>query len=170
MATRTLQFKIYRYDPDKDAKPYMQTVEVELDGSERMLLDALIGALQRAVSILITQGGITLLISLALLCGHVGKWGSGLNPLRGQNNVQGGGDMGAGLLLKSQLGKLGINLTVEEKDSDTLSSMFYSDTTEGRPDMFRYGWWPDYNDPTNEAWVTIHSAAAGSNGGNGGWI
>ena len=25
-------FKIYRYDPDKDAKPYMQTVQVELDG------------------------------------------------------------------------------------------------------------------------------------------
>jgi formate dehydrogenase major subunit len=35
------------------------------------------------------------LISLALLCGHVGRYGSGLNPLRGQNNVQGGGDMGA---------------------------------------------------------------------------
>src|SRR4029453_7750081 len=35
------------------------------------------------------------LISLALLTGHVGKYGSGLNPLRGQNNVQGGGDMGA---------------------------------------------------------------------------
>ena len=35
-------FKIYRYDPDKDAKPYMQTVQVELDGHERMLLDALV--------------------------------------------------------------------------------------------------------------------------------
>lgn len=35
------------------------------------------------------------LINLALLCGHVGRHGSGLNPLRGQNNVQGGGDMGA---------------------------------------------------------------------------
>ena len=35
------------------------------------------------------------LINLSLLCGHVGKWGSGVNPLRGQNNVQGGGDMGA---------------------------------------------------------------------------
>ena len=35
------------------------------------------------------------LISLVLLTGHVGKWGSGINPLRGQNNVQGGGDMGA---------------------------------------------------------------------------
>src|SRR5260221_2985619 len=35
------------------------------------------------------------LINLALLTGHVGCYGSGLNPLRGQNNVQGGGDMGA---------------------------------------------------------------------------
>ncbi|WP_221357038.1 molybdopterin oxidoreductase family protein [Streptomyces beigongshangae] len=35
------------------------------------------------------------LINLALLTGHVGRFGSGLQPLRGQNNVQGGGDMGA---------------------------------------------------------------------------
>jgi len=35
------------------------------------------------------------LCNLALLTGHVGKWGSGLVPLRGQNNVQGGGDMGS---------------------------------------------------------------------------
>lgn len=35
------------------------------------------------------------LINLGLVTGHVGRWGSGLNPLRGQNNVQGGGDMGA---------------------------------------------------------------------------
>jgi len=35
------------------------------------------------------------LINLGLLGGHVGRYGSGLNPLRGQNNVQGGGDMGA---------------------------------------------------------------------------
>lgn len=35
------------------------------------------------------------LINLALLCGHVGRPNAGLNPLRGQNNVQGGGDMGA---------------------------------------------------------------------------
>jgi predicted molibdopterin-dependent oxidoreductase YjgC len=34
------------------------------------------------------------LINLALLTGHVGRYGSGVNPLRGQNNVQ-GGDMGA---------------------------------------------------------------------------
>ena len=35
------------------------------------------------------------LINLALLVGGVGRHGAGLQPLRGQNNVQGGGDMGA---------------------------------------------------------------------------
>jgi predicted molibdopterin-dependent oxidoreductase YjgC len=35
------------------------------------------------------------LINLSLLTGHVGREGAGLQPLRGQNNVQGGGDMGA---------------------------------------------------------------------------
>ena len=35
-------FQIYRYDPDRDERPRMQTIELDLDGSERMLLDALI--------------------------------------------------------------------------------------------------------------------------------
>jgi formate dehydrogenase alpha subunit len=35
------------------------------------------------------------LSNLALLTGNVGKEGAGIAPLRGQNNVQGGGDMGA---------------------------------------------------------------------------
>ena len=35
------------------------------------------------------------LIHLAFLTGHIGRKGTGLNPLRGQNNVQGASDMGA---------------------------------------------------------------------------
>jgi formate dehydrogenase alpha subunit len=35
------------------------------------------------------------LIHLAFLTGHVGREGTGLNPLRGQNNVQGASDMGS---------------------------------------------------------------------------
>ncbi len=35
------------------------------------------------------------LINLALLTGHIGRQGTGLNPLRGQNNVQGASDAGA---------------------------------------------------------------------------
>src|SRR5207302_11461623 len=34
------------------------------------------------------------LIALALMCGQVGRPGTGLHPLRGQNNVQGASDVG----------------------------------------------------------------------------
>lgn len=35
------------------------------------------------------------LANLAMITGHVGRPSTGINPLRGQNNVQGAGDMGA---------------------------------------------------------------------------
>ena len=41
VAPRLRTFRIYRYDPDSGAAPVMQTIEVELDSSDRMLLDAL---------------------------------------------------------------------------------------------------------------------------------
>ena len=33
--------------------------------------------------------------NLQMLCGNIGRWATGVNPLRGQNNVQGACDMGA---------------------------------------------------------------------------
>lgn len=39
--TRQVKFSIYRYDPDKDSKPYMQELTVELQPTDKMLLDAL---------------------------------------------------------------------------------------------------------------------------------
>jgi predicted molibdopterin-dependent oxidoreductase YjgC len=70
------------------------------------------------------------LINLGLLTGHVGKYGSGLNPLRGQNNVQGGGDMGA---IPNKLpGFLDI---VEDR---TARQRF--EEAWGRPILPRYGW------------------------------
>ncbi len=43
-----------------------------------------------------TQGteGVMCLVNLALLTGNIGKSGTGINPLRGQNNVQGAAHMG----------------------------------------------------------------------------
>ncbi|UCD67554.1 MAG: succinate dehydrogenase iron-sulfur subunit [Betaproteobacteria bacterium] len=35
-------FRIYRFDPEKDAKPYMKDYQIELQATDRMLLDALI--------------------------------------------------------------------------------------------------------------------------------
>ena len=37
-----MRLSIYRYDPDKDAKPYMKDYDVKLELSDRMLLDALV--------------------------------------------------------------------------------------------------------------------------------
>ncbi|HEY6720876.1 MAG TPA: succinate dehydrogenase iron-sulfur subunit [Burkholderiales bacterium] len=37
-----MRFRIFRYDPDKDAKPYMRDYDVVLDSHDRMLLDALV--------------------------------------------------------------------------------------------------------------------------------
>ena len=39
---KTKIFEIYRYDPDKDAKPYMQTIKIDLEDGDRTLLDALL--------------------------------------------------------------------------------------------------------------------------------
>jgi succinate dehydrogenase / fumarate reductase iron-sulfur subunit len=36
-----VKFSIYRYNPDVDAKPYMQDYDVELEPSDKKLLDAL---------------------------------------------------------------------------------------------------------------------------------
>src|SRR5690554_1429169 len=40
--TRTVKFEIYRYDPDKDERPYMQKLEVQIQPTDKMLLDALL--------------------------------------------------------------------------------------------------------------------------------
>jgi succinate dehydrogenase / fumarate reductase iron-sulfur subunit len=37
-----MKFSIYRYDPDIDAKPYMQDYEVVLEAGDHMLLDAIL--------------------------------------------------------------------------------------------------------------------------------
>ncbi|TMK59133.1 MAG: formate dehydrogenase, partial [Actinobacteria bacterium] len=70
------------------------------------------------------------LINLGLLTGHVGKYGSGLNPLRGQNNVQGGGDMGA---IPNKLP--GFQDIVEDHEARARFEAAW-----GRPIMPEYGW------------------------------
>ena len=36
-----MKFRIHRYDPDKDSRPYFQDYDVEMGPADRMLLDAL---------------------------------------------------------------------------------------------------------------------------------
>jgi succinate dehydrogenase/fumarate reductase-like Fe-S protein len=35
-----MKFRIQKYDPDKDAKPYFQDYDLEMGPADRMLLDA----------------------------------------------------------------------------------------------------------------------------------
>ena len=42
MSKRTVKFEIYRYDPDKDERPYMHKLDVELGPNDKMLLDAIV--------------------------------------------------------------------------------------------------------------------------------
>jgi len=70
------------------------------------------------------------LINLGLLTGHVGRYGSGLNPLRGQNNVQGGGDMGA---IPNKLP--GFQDIVRDEEARARFEAAW-----GRPIMARNGW------------------------------
>jgi succinate dehydrogenase / fumarate reductase iron-sulfur subunit len=39
---QTMKFSIYRFDPDKDEKPYVQGYDIVLEPADKMLLDALI--------------------------------------------------------------------------------------------------------------------------------
>jgi formate dehydrogenase major subunit len=70
------------------------------------------------------------LINLGLLTGHVGRYGTGLNPLRGQNNVQGGGDMGA---IPNKLPGF------QDIEKDELARARF-EAAWGRPIVPTYGW------------------------------
>lgn len=102
VAGATSQFESYRVS----VEPYTLERAAAITGVDAALIGELAHAYARADRAQICWTlGITehhnaadyvfALINLALLTGHVGRYGSGLVPLRGQNNVQGGGDMGA---------------------------------------------------------------------------
>jgi succinate dehydrogenase / fumarate reductase iron-sulfur subunit len=37
-----MKFRLYRFNPETDAKPHMQDVELDIDPAGKMLLDALV--------------------------------------------------------------------------------------------------------------------------------
>ncbi len=102
IANATADFEEYRKSLDKYTLAY---AEKETGVPASAIRDAALAYAKAKTAQLCWTLGITehhnavdnvfALINLALLTGHVGRWGSGVCPLRGQNNVQGGGDMGA---------------------------------------------------------------------------
>jgi len=98
---RTTGFEALRQTVEKYTPDYVETItgirRVDLIEAARMYAGA-----ERA-SILYCMGitqhttgtdNVKSLANLAMLCGHIGRPGTGVNPLRGQNNVQGACDMG----------------------------------------------------------------------------
>jgi len=75
-----------------------------------------------------------------------------------------------GPILQAQLAKIGINLKIEEREISSYIGTFYGDQEwPERPELMAWTWWPDYNDPTDWAWVLLHSDASGSSGANAGF-
>lgn len=79
---------------------------------------------------------ITLIANIAMMTGNIGKEGAGVNPLRGQNNVQGAADMGV------QPHQGAGYLPVEDPEINRLYSEFYGKNVPGKtgyriPEMFK---------------------------------
>lgn len=100
--SRTENFENYKKSMEKFTPEYVEYLsgvdKEKIIQAARMYANAKRGAIYWALGISQSTHGTDnahSLINLALLTGHVGKRGTGLNPLRGQNNVQGASDAGA---------------------------------------------------------------------------
>jgi formate dehydrogenase alpha subunit len=99
---RTEGFEAFARSMEKFTPEFAESVSgVDRDlivEAARMYAKADRGAIYWALGISESTHGVDnalSLVHLALLTGHVGREGTGLNPLRGQNNVQGASDSGA---------------------------------------------------------------------------
>ena len=76
----------------------------------------------------------------------------------------------AAQLFQANLAEIGITLKIDQVDLPTFTGMFYGDAPlEERPNLYWWGWWPDYNDAWNHLYPQISSEAWGSNGANAGF-
>jgi len=88
---------VLKYTPEKVEK-ITGIPKQDLIATARMYAKAKRGSIIFAMGITQHTTGtdnVLSLANLAMLCGNVGKKGTGVNPLRGQNNVQGACDLGA---------------------------------------------------------------------------
>ena len=98
---RTEGFEELKQTVEKYTPEYVE--EITGIAASDLIESARLYARAKAASILYCMGitqhshgtdNVKSLANLAMLCGHMGKHGGGVNPLRGQNNVQGACDMG----------------------------------------------------------------------------
>jgi peptide/nickel transport system substrate-binding protein len=66
-----------------------------------------------------------------------------------------------GEVLQAQLEKVGMHLKIVEKGFGAMNDDLVTDRpVEERANIYYWGWWPDYNDPSNFSWILFNSAAA----------
>jgi len=69
----------------------------------------------------------------------------------------------AGLVMQQQLEKVGLKLKLVEKEFSAMNADLTTDRpVSERANMYYWGWWPDYNDPSDYSWVIFNSDAAPS--------
>jgi formate dehydrogenase major subunit/formate dehydrogenase alpha subunit len=98
---RTENFEALKAVVEKYTPAYVETITgipaEELAAAARLYAQAPAGSILYCMGITQHTTGtdnVKSLANLAMLCGHMGIRGGGVNPLRGQNNVQGACDMG----------------------------------------------------------------------------
>jgi peptide/nickel transport system substrate-binding protein len=69
----------------------------------------------------------------------------------------------AGLVLQAQLEQAGMHLTLKEVAFDQMNADLTTDKpADQRANMYYWGWWPDYNAPSDYSWILFNSGAAPS--------
>jgi peptide/nickel transport system substrate-binding protein len=69
----------------------------------------------------------------------------------------------AGLVMQQQLEAVGLKLKLVEKEFSAMNADLTTDRPVAqRANMYYWGWWPDYNDPSDYSWVIFNSDAAPS--------
>jgi peptide/nickel transport system substrate-binding protein len=67
----------------------------------------------------------------------------------------------AGLVLQAQLEKAGMHLKLIEKEFSAMNADLTTDRPVAqRANMYYWGWWPDYNAPSDYSWILFNSGAA----------
>jgi peptide/nickel transport system substrate-binding protein len=71
----------------------------------------------------------------------------------------------AGTVLQDQLQKVGLKLKLIEKEFSAMNADLTTDRPVAqRASMYYWGWWPDYNGPSDYSWILFHSDAAPDKG------
>jgi len=66
----------------------------------------------------------------------------------------------AGTVLQAQLEKVGLHLTLKEVEFGQMNADLTTDRPEAqRANFYYWGWWPDYNAPSDYSWILFNSGA-----------